>query len=207
MTMYYKDGFYPTDQAPEGAVELDEQTYIALLEGQSQGLQIISNEQGYPILIDPKPSPYHELQGTDWVINPEKQAAHQAQKFAKIREDINRLRDEKINGGVWVEAVGKWIDTDATAERNILSVKATFDLMGDKVEAIAWTCADNSILMLGKAELMAIWQTLMQAKTGNHANALKHKAALDEAENPEDYDYSTGWTQTYAEFLEESSNV
>ena len=115
----------------------------------------------------------------------------------QIRNGINALRDRKINGGVYVPAIDKWIDTDATAERNILSVKATFDLFGD--QEIPWTFADNSVAMINKAKLLVIWQVLMEAKTGNHANALRHKAALEQAENPLEYDYSTGWTQTYEE--------
>lgn len=152
------------------------------------------------------PSPYHHWDGEGWVIDPEQQAAKNAEDIAKMREAINALRDRKINGGVYVEAVGKWIDTDATAERNILSVKASFDLFGDAVGEIAWTCADNSILMIDKAKLMLIWQALMTAKTGNHANALRHKAAVDQAENPLEYDYSSGWTACYSDYLAEQGD-
>lgn len=114
------------------------------------------------------------------------------------------MRDEKINGGVFVEAVGKWIDTDATAERNILSVKASYDLFGDM--EIAWTCADNSVLMINKEKLMQIWQALMNAKTGNHANALKHKTAMEQSDNPAEYDYSSGWTKCYQDYLKEQND-
>ena len=117
----------------------------------------------------------------------------------QIRNAINALRDKKINGGVYVPEIDKWIDTDATAERNILSVKASFDLLGDM--EIAWTCADNSILMINKDKLMQIWQALMQAKTGNHANALRHKAALEQTDNPLEYDFSDGWTECYHDYL------
>ncbi|MDG6786171.1 DUF4376 domain-containing protein, partial [Glaesserella parasuis] len=119
----------------------------------------------------------------------------------QTRNAINALRDKKINGGVYVPAIDKWIDTDATAERNILSVKATFDLFGD--QEIPWTFADNSVAMINKEKLLVIWQTLMEAKTGNHANALKHKAMVEQVENPLEYDYSSGWTQTYEEFVNE----
>ncbi|GAB1660349.1 DUF4376 domain-containing protein [Mannheimia haemolytica] len=155
----------------------------------------------------PRPSKVHEWDGETWILNTEQQAVKKAEEIAKMREQINALRDNKINGGVYVEAVGKWIDTDATAERNILSVKASFDLFGDAVGEIAWTCADNSLLMIDKTKLMAIWQALMTAKTGNHANALKHKAAVELAENPLEYDYSSGWTQSYEDYLEEQANV
>ncbi len=64
MTMYYRAGFYlDLAQAPEGAVGISDETYRTLLEGQSEGKQIISDERGYPVLIEPQPSPYHRLQG------------------------------------------------------------------------------------------------------------------------------------------------
>nr|WP_244141799.1 DUF4376 domain-containing protein [Mannheimia bovis] len=178
-----------------------------------RGEQAVENEQNFtnPILINGKivekgiaPSPYHEWNGKKWILPKGQQAVKKAEDIAKMREQINALRDSKINGGVYVEAVGKWIDTDATAERNILSVKASYDLFGDM--EIAWTCADNSILMINKAKLMLIWQALMQAKTGNHANALRHKAAVEQAENPLEYDYSDGWSKTYQEFVNEQAN-
>ena len=139
-----------------------------------------------------------EWNGKAWAINPEKQAELKALQQEQVRQAINALRDNKINGGVYVPAIDKWIDTDATAERNILSVKATFDLFGD--QEIPWTFADNSEAMIDKEKLLIIWQVLMQAKTGNHANALKHKAMVEQVENPLEYDYSSGWTQTYEEF-------
>ncbi|MDE4007591.1 DUF4376 domain-containing protein, partial [Glaesserella parasuis] len=137
------------------------------------------DDEGNPILSEPPPMPIEEQR-------------------QKIRDAINTLRDKKINGGVYVPAIDKWIDTDATAERNILSVKATFDLFGD--QEIPWTFADNSVAMINKEKLLVIWQVLMEAKTGNHANALKHKAMVEQSENPLEYDYSDGWTQTYEEF-------
>lgn len=208
MTIFYKDGGFYDDThggfVPEQAMEISEELYIALLEGQAQGKQIVEQD-GKPVLVEPPPSPYHHWGGEGWVIDPEQQAVKKAEDIAKMREAINTLRDRKINGGVYVEAVDKWIDTDATAERNILSVKASFDLFGEKLDDIAWTCADNSILMLNKDKLLLIWQALMQAKTSNHANALRHKAAVEQSDNPLDYDYSDGWSKTYQEFLNEQN--
>ncbi|MDG6328042.1 DUF4376 domain-containing protein, partial [Glaesserella parasuis] len=182
MTIYYKNGFYDDSHGgfvPEGACEISAETYRLLLEGQAQGKLIIADDEGNPILSEPPPIPIEEQR-------------------QKIRDAINALRDKKINGGVYVPAIDKWIDTDATAERNILSVKATFDLFGD--QEIPWTFADNSVAMINKEKLLVIWQVLMEAKTGNHANALKHKAMVEQVENPLEYDYSDGWTQTYEEF-------
>lgn len=114
----------------------------------------------------------------------------------QIRNAINALRDKKINGGVYVPEIDKWIDSDAQAERNLLSTKASFDLFGDDLE-IEWTCADNTTIKLDKATMLHIWLALMTNKQQNHANALAHKASVEKSENPLEYDYFGGWTNNY----------
>lgn len=181
----------------------------------SRGEQAVETEQNFinPLLVDGKivergeqPSSYHTWDGVKWAISAEQQAVKKAEDIAKVREQINALRDRKINGGVYVKEVDKWLDTDATAERNLLAVKATFDLFGEAAGEIAWTCADNSILTINKDTLLVIWQAMMAAKTGNHANAMRHKAALELADDPLAYDYSDGWTQCYQDHLKEQGN-
>ena len=117
----------------------------------------------------------------------------------QVRNAINALRDRKINGGVYVPEIDKWIDSDARAERNLLSTKASFDLFGDTLD-IVWTCADNTTIKLDNATMLHIWQALMTNKQQNHANALAHKAAVEKSENPLEYDYSDGWTRTYEDY-------
>ncbi|MDA5607083.1 DUF4376 domain-containing protein [Pasteurella multocida] len=205
MTIYYKNGgFYLEPQ--ESAVKISEELHRTLIEGQSEGKQIVTGLDGLPMLAEPQPSQYHEWNGEGWELSAEKQAVLLAEQRKKVRSKINEFRDRKINGGVYVEAVNKWIDTDATAERNLLSVKATFDLYGDAVGEIDWTCADNSILTINKDTLLVIWQAVMTAKTGNHANALRHKAAVEQSDVPLSYDYSDGWTQCYHDYIKEQGN-
>lgn len=203
MAMYYKDGFYATEQ--QGAVEISDELYESLIIGQSAGKQIVTGKDGLPMLAEPQPSQYHYWDGKQWTISQEQRAELLTQQRQLVRDKINALRDRKINGGVYVEAVGKWLDTDAVAERNLLSIKASFDLYGEKLGSIAWTCADNSILTINKDTLLVIWQAVMTAKTGNHANALRHKAAVEQSDDPLSYDYSDGWTQCYHDYLKEST--
>lgn len=190
---------------PATAMPVSEQEFRLLVDGRAKGKEIVLMGNTLT-LTSPKPSAYHHWNGTEWTISPEQQAVKKAEEIAKVRAEINALRDRKTNGGVYVEAVGKWIDSDATAERNILSVKGSFDLFGKAVGEIAWSCADNSILMIDKEKLTAIWQALMTTKTANHANALKHKAAVEQAENPLEYDYSGGWSKTYEDYIKEQQN-
>ena len=56
---YWKNGFYL--EQIEGSVEITEEYWQELLDGQSQGKQIVSNEVGYPILADPPALTTEEL--------------------------------------------------------------------------------------------------------------------------------------------------
>lgn len=48
--MYWKDGFY--NEPIDGSVEISEEYWHELLEGQSNGKIITENSEGYPILED-----------------------------------------------------------------------------------------------------------------------------------------------------------
>lgn len=58
-------GFYNIeihgDNIPDDAVEITNELHAALLEGQSQGKIIASNEDGRPILVDKPVPPYEEI--------------------------------------------------------------------------------------------------------------------------------------------------
>lgn len=70
---FYSDELY--SNIPSQAVPLSDEQYIALLNGQSQGKQIIADKTGYPVLIDPQPSAAHvlNLDTLTWEISAEKQ--------------------------------------------------------------------------------------------------------------------------------------
>lgn len=101
MTIYYKDGFF--DDAfggfiPEGAVAILDEQYIALLEGQAQGKQIVADKSGSPILLAPQPSPAHEWNGSEWVISPEKLTAYLAQRKESLLTTLTNRADQLKNG-------------------------------------------------------------------------------------------------------------
>lgn len=208
MTMYYKDGGFYDDThggfVPDQAVEISEELYITLIEGQAQGKQIVE-QAGKPVLIEPQPSLYHQWSGTAWVIPPAQQAVKKAEEIAMVRERINALRDSKSAGGVYVEPLGKWFDSDDKAQKKLLGLKATMDLIGTEM-TVDWTCADNTDFEgFGKAHLTAVIAAILQAENQNHTVARQHKANLEQSENPLEYDYSAGWTKTYEDFLNEQN--
>ena len=94
MTMYFKDGFFDDAYGgfvPEGAVEISQDKYIELLNGQSQGKQIIADKIGNPVLIDPQPSAAHvlNLDTLTWDISVEKQTALLAESQTRLIANID----------------------------------------------------------------------------------------------------------------------
>lgn len=103
MTMYFKDGFFDDSYGgfvPEGAVEISQDKYIELLNGQAQGKQIVSNKQGEPVLIELQPSPAHELNldTLKWEISAEKQTVLFAQQKEGLLNKLADKADQLKNG-------------------------------------------------------------------------------------------------------------
>lgn len=94
MTIYYKDGFFNDDfggYIPDGAIEIVDETYRTLLDGQAAGKQIIANKQGNPVLVDPQPSDTHELNldTLKWEISAEKLTALLSETRNRLIEQID----------------------------------------------------------------------------------------------------------------------
>ena len=92
--MYFKDGFFDDSYGgfvPEGAVEISQDKYIELLNGQAQGKQIIADKTGNPVLIDPQPSAAHvlNLDTLTWEVSPEKQTALLAEAQTRLIANID----------------------------------------------------------------------------------------------------------------------
>lgn len=85
---FYIEGFH---EIPNGAIEITEETYRTLLDGQATGKQIIANKQGNPVLIDPQPSDAHELNldTLKWEISTEKLTALLTEKRNRLIEQID----------------------------------------------------------------------------------------------------------------------
>ena len=119
MTMYFKDGFFDdTDGGfvPESAVEISQDKYIELLNGQAQGKQIIADKTGNPVLIDPQPSAAHELNLDTlmWEISPEKQTALLAESQTRLIANIDE-HAAKIYS-TWTRFESEYRERQAAAE-------------------------------------------------------------------------------------------
>ena len=106
MTTYFNPddiAFYSSElysNIPSQAVPLSDEQYIALLNGQTQGKQIIADKIGNPVLIDPQPSAAHvlNLDTLTWDISAEKQRALFAQQKESLLNKLADKADQLKNG-------------------------------------------------------------------------------------------------------------
>ena len=119
MTMYYKNGFFDDADGgfvPESAVKISQDKYIELLNGQSQGKQIITDKTGNPVLIDPQPSAAHELNHDtlQWEISAEKQTALLADTQPRLIANIDEHAAKIYN--TWTRFESEYRERQAAAE-------------------------------------------------------------------------------------------
>ena len=119
MTMYFKDGFFDDSYGgfvPEGAVEISQDKYIELINGQSQGKQIIADKTGNPVLIDPQPSAAHEFNMTtkSFELSKEKQTALLAETQTRLIANIDE-HAAKIYS-TWTRFESEYRERQAAAE-------------------------------------------------------------------------------------------
>lgn len=141
MTIYYKNGFFDDADGgfvPESAVEISQDKYIELINGQAQGKQIIADKTGNPVLIDPQPSAAHELNRDTltWEISPEKQTA----LFTQQKESLlNKLADkaDKLKSGLLVGYPQTEIESFYRQEKEALAKQANPKAETPMLEQIA----------------------------------------------------------------------
>lgn len=153
--------------------------------------------------------PYSEWNGQGWIISPVQQAVKRTEDIAKVREAINRKRDETCFGGIYIETLGKWFDTDETSFVKMIGAKAVMDddfAKGQEVQPELWICADNSVVQLNRDDFALIIRSVKQNVSNMHAVAVQHKMELEQSEKPSEYDFSAGWSKTYAEYVNEQKS-
>ena len=119
MTMYFKDGFFDDSYGgfvPAGAVEISQDKYLELLNGQAQGKQITADKIGNPVLIDPQPSAAYvlNLETLTWEISAEKQTALLAESQTRLITNIDE-HAAKIYS-TWTRFESEYRERQAAAE-------------------------------------------------------------------------------------------
>ena len=153
-----------------------------------------------------RPSPEYEWneKSGKWEISKEKLTALLEEQRAQVRAEINAKRDACVDGGAYVAAIDKWVDSDEKGRATLVEIKADFDLNG-KDNTYTLICADNSAKTINFDEFKAVWDAVKTLKEKMFENAYMHKILLEQAENPLEYDWSIGWSETYDENKQKNS--
>ena len=133
-----------------------------------------------------------------WVLLPAVAAQIKAEQQDEVWERIKAKRYDNLRHGVYAKSVGKWFQTDDATRLQYLAL-ALESVTGGFKKPINWKTMDNSFLMLTPELLREIMQTMHDDEEADFINAEKHKAAMLQAENPLEYDYSDGWTANFDE--------
>lgn len=187
--IYYQDGFY-FDHAPEGAVEISEETYRLLIEGQSGGKQIVANSEGLPVLIAPQPSAFHTLENGQWVISEERQQAlfnaEQQGLISEVAAQTDRLKDAILAGYPQAEIESfyrqerearGWTEDNQTPTPMLTAIAENrgvpFEILVQKVIEKA----DQVAVIIGQiiGQRQAFEDRILQAKTLEDLTALKQE--------------------------------
>ena len=206
MTIYYSksnQAFYDDQihsRLPEDAVEISPEQHAALLSGQSNGQVIMPNKAGQPVLAEQPPCPSSTWDGEQWHIDPECAARLKAEQQAEVWERIKAKRYDNLRHGVYITSVGKWFQTDDATRLQYLTLRTLPDKSFPLKEP--WRTMDNTDLPPEKCTKALFEEIVMQMVADEMAdfhNAKRHRAAMLQADNPLNYDYSGGWTANFDE--------
>lgn len=195
MTIYFKDqAFYDCDtpeQAPEGARPVSPEQHAELLAALNSGC-IVSDDL---TVSPPRPSEYHKWDGAKWKISKADADRLKASAIAAMWERIKQKRHDNLRGGVYVESVGKWFHSTDEARQQYTFMRTLPMLPPD----LMWKTMDGGFVKLTRELLDELSLKMLADEQKDFANAERHRALLEQAEQPETYDYSDGWTEIYQE--------
>jgi len=112
---------------------------------------------------------------------------------ARKWEEIKKYRDNLVeNGGFKVGA--HWYHSNLLSRTQYISLV----MMGANIPAgTVWKTLDNGYIPMNQALAGQIFAAGAAQDAALFAKAAEHKTALDASSDPANYDYTTGWPETY----------
>ena len=167
--MYWKNGFHDTPQ--EGAIEITKKYWQELLDGQSAGKLIVTNDEGYPVLVENE---------------------YSLEDMQKIKvSDIQLFDNSKEVNSFELRAKSMWLDKST---RVGLFNSINIEKEAGKTETVLWYDAVKYIIPISDAldmlNVLEMYALECYNVTQSHIAAVK---ALDTIEEIESYDYTVGY--------------
>lgn len=112
---------------------------------------------------------------------------------ARVWEEIKKYRDNLVeNGGFKVGA--HWYHSNLLSRTQYISLV----MMGASIPAgTVWKTLDNGYIPMTQTLAGQIFTAGAAQDAALFAKAAEHKTALDASSDPANYDYTTGWPETY----------
>lgn len=133
--------------------------------------------------------------GLTWVKDEAKIAEIKAQQQAEMWERIKQKRHDNLRGGVLVQSIGKWFHSNDESRQQYTFMRTLPQLLS----GMTWKTMDNTFVPFTKAILDELSLQLIADEQADFANAERHKHLMEQADNPLEYDFSSGWTPTFTE--------
>ena len=127
------------------------------------------------------------------MLTPAAAAQIKAQQQDEMWARIKAKRTDNLRHGVYVKSVDKWFHTDDNSRTQYLALA----VMPKLPEKLPWKTMDNSFVNMTKALLGELMEKMLVDEQADFANAERHKAAMEKADKPLEYDYGDGWTANY----------
>lgn len=108
-----------------------------------------------------------------------------------IWEAIKQRRYQATVSGVYVPSVDKIFHTDATSVIQYNNIGNMIAL--GTYEPIQWKVMDNTWITMTEEVFKDLQKAMVQNTNRIFQIAEEHKAKMMQMDNPEEYDYSTGW--------------
>ena len=157
--------------------------------GQPETVETVGELPAHLTLTAP-PSELHQWNGKAWALSKEAAAAVKAEQQAEMWERIKDKRAQSCHAGIYIKSLKKWLHSDADSRQQY-----TFLRTLDKLpENLMWKTLDNSFVPMTRELLDELSLKLIADEQHDFQNAERHKAAMLKAENPLEYDYSSGWS-------------
>lgn len=147
----------------------------------------------------PRPSPWHEWDGSAWLLNT---------AFARVTawDCIKARRDAIKAGGVKVGT--KWYHTDTESRiqhigllEKARAARATGGTDATRLQAlgqdIKWKTMDGSFIYLTVKLAEDIFSAVTDLDAAAFAAAETHRVAMEASADPAAYDFSVGWPATF----------
>lgn len=111
-------------------------------------------------------------------------------------KSIKEMRSRTLTSDVFVKSVGKFFPTDSQSLVRYNNIGNMISL-GNYIP-IQWKVSDNTWVDLTEDVYLDLQRAIVERDNYVFQLAEEHKSKMLESDNPEEYDYSTGWNDADA---------